>query len=170
MLTWNPLRKAQDASASQSAGCGEARGAEQSAVYRCEVMPPQLIRYRRNLSSDFNRLFPATFTGVGADDGSRLAAGGFNNPIVYSRLGSGLSVNQLITDFGRTSNLVQISEASSTSAGSSHGNYSGADSACHRPSLLWTAQGTGAPQGGTTDCGRSAVDRGSGGRACAGAS
>ena len=45
-------------------------------------------------------------TGVGADSGSRLAAGGLNNPVVYDRLGSGLSLNQLITDFGRTSNLV----------------------------------------------------------------
>jgi outer membrane protein len=45
-------------------------------------------------------------TGVGADNGSRLAAGGLNNPVVYDRLGSGLSVSQLITDFGRTSNLV----------------------------------------------------------------
>jgi len=46
------------------------------------------------------------FTGVGADNGSRLAAGGLNNPIVYNRVGSGLSVGQLITDFGRTGNLV----------------------------------------------------------------
>jgi outer membrane protein len=29
-----------------------------------------------------------------------------NNPIVYSRVGSGLTVGQMITDFGRTSNLV----------------------------------------------------------------
>ena len=48
----------------------------------------------------------ASFTGVGADTGSRLAAGGLNNPVVYDRLGSGLTVSQLITDFGRTSNLV----------------------------------------------------------------
>ena len=46
------------------------------------------------------------FTGVGADSGSRLAAGGLNNPVVYNRLGSGLQINQLITDFGRTNNLV----------------------------------------------------------------
>ena len=35
-----------------------------------------------------------------------LAAGGLNNPVVYDRVGSGLSMSQLITDFGRTSNLV----------------------------------------------------------------
>src|SRR5206468_6714380 len=47
-------------------------------------------------------------TGVGADNGSRLAAGGLNNPVVYNRVGSGLSVGQMITDFGRTSNLVAM--------------------------------------------------------------
>jgi outer membrane protein len=46
-----------------------------------------------------------SFTGVGADSGSRLAAGGLNNPVVYNRLGSGLTVSQLIADFGRTGNL-----------------------------------------------------------------
>ena len=44
-------------------------------------------------------------TGVGADNGSRLAAGALNNPVVYDRLGSGLTLSQLVTDFGRTSNL-----------------------------------------------------------------
>lgn len=47
-----------------------------------------------------------SFTGVGADNGSRLAAGALNNPVVYDRVGSGLSMGQMITDFGRTSNLV----------------------------------------------------------------
>jgi outer membrane protein len=45
-------------------------------------------------------------TAVGADDTSRLAAGGLNNPVVYSRLASGIALSQLITDFGRTSNLI----------------------------------------------------------------
>jgi len=48
-----------------------------------------------------------SLTGVGADNGSRLAAGGLNNPVVYDRLGSGMTVAQMVTDFGRTSNLVQ---------------------------------------------------------------
>ena len=47
-----------------------------------------------------------SLTGVGADNGSRLAAGALNNPVVYNRLGSGLSLGQMITDFGRTTNLV----------------------------------------------------------------
>lgn len=61
----------------------------------------------KEFSSNFQPTLSGNFTGVGADNGSRLASGGLNNPIVYSRLGSGLSVNQLITDFGRTSNLVE---------------------------------------------------------------
>jgi outer membrane protein len=44
-------------------------------------------------------------TGVGALAASSLSAGGLTNSSVYSRLGMGVSANQLITDFGRTSNL-----------------------------------------------------------------
>jgi outer membrane protein len=51
-----------------------------------------------------------SFTSVGADNGSRLAAGGLNNPIVYNRIGSGLSMGQMITDFGRTSNLIAMAK------------------------------------------------------------
>src|SRR4051812_5092228 len=51
-----------------------------------------------------------SFTGVGADNGSRLAAGGLNNPVVYNRIGSGLSVSQMVTDFGRTGNLVAMAK------------------------------------------------------------
>jgi outer membrane protein len=54
--------------------------------------------------------FTGSFTGVGADNGSRLAAGGLNNPVVYNRVGSGLSVGQMITDFGRTGNLVAMAK------------------------------------------------------------
>jgi outer membrane protein len=49
-------------------------------------------------------------TGVGADTGSRLAAGALNNPVVYNRLGSGMSIAQMITDFGRTGNLVAMAD------------------------------------------------------------
>ncbi len=59
-------------------------------------------QYRANYAPSVSGMF----TSVGADNGSRLAAGGLNNPIVYSRLGSGLTVSQMITDFGRTGNLV----------------------------------------------------------------
>ncbi len=58
-------------------------------------------------------LFPqlqGNATGVAADHGSRLAAGGLNNPIVYDRFAAGLSLSQLVTDFGRTWNLVDMAK------------------------------------------------------------
>jgi len=60
--------------------------------------------------SAYEPTLTANLTGVGADNGSRLAAGGLNNPVVYNRLGSGLSINQMITDFGRTGNLVAMAK------------------------------------------------------------
>jgi outer membrane protein len=66
-------------------------------------VPPQ---YR----SSFAPTVFGSFTGVGADNGSRLAAGGLNNPVVYDHVGSGLSIGQMITDFGRTSNLVGMAK------------------------------------------------------------
>ena len=59
------------------------------------------------LRSALQPTISGNLTTVGADAGSRLAAGGLNNPVVYSRFGSGLSASQMITDFGRTGNLVQ---------------------------------------------------------------
>jgi outer membrane protein len=52
----------------------------------------------------------ANFTGAGAPENSRLAAGALNNPVIYSRLATGFSVNQLLLDFGRTSRLVDSSK------------------------------------------------------------
>lgn len=49
-------------------------------------------------------------TGVESRAGSRIAAGYLNNPVVYPRAAAGVSVTQLITDFGRTTNLLSSSE------------------------------------------------------------
>jgi outer membrane protein len=49
-------------------------------------------------------------TAVDANPGSRLAAGYLTNSILYSRTAGGASVSQLITDFGRTTNLVSSSQ------------------------------------------------------------
>lgn len=49
--------------------------------------------------------FPTVFgsvTGAEAQDGSRIAAGGLNNPVIYDRFATGVTVSQLVTDFGRT--------------------------------------------------------------------
>jgi outer membrane protein len=45
-------------------------------------------------------------TAVDARNDSRITAGALNNPIIYERAAGGVAVNQLITDFGRTANLV----------------------------------------------------------------
>jgi len=45
-------------------------------------------------------------TGVDAQSGSRITAGALNNPLIYERAAAGVMVTQLITDFGRTTNLV----------------------------------------------------------------
>ncbi len=50
-----------------------------------------------------------SLTAVDAENNSRIAAGALNNPIIYERYANGLTVNQLITDFGRTHELVKSS-------------------------------------------------------------
>jgi len=47
-----------------------------------------------------------SLTGAGALSNSRIAAGFLNNPLILNRESNGVEVHQLITDFGRTSNLV----------------------------------------------------------------
>jgi outer membrane protein len=44
-----------------------------------------------------------------AEHGSRIAAGGLNNSIIFDRYSNGVMVNQLVTDFGRTRELVTSS-------------------------------------------------------------
>jgi len=50
-----------------------------------------------------------SLTAVGAEHNSRVAAGALNNPIIYDRYSNGVQVNQLVTDFGRTHELVKSS-------------------------------------------------------------
>lgn len=56
--------------------------------------------------------YPTAFgslTGVESEHNSRVAAGGLNNPIIYDRYANGVQVNQLVTDFGHTHELVKSS-------------------------------------------------------------
>jgi outer membrane protein len=50
-------------------------------------------------------------TAVGAHENSRITAGFLNNPSIYDRAAGGLTVSQLITDFGRTHNLVKSAQS-----------------------------------------------------------
>ncbi len=76
--------------------------ARYNAAAAYQVAPQYKAAYEPSLAG--------SFTSVGADNGSRLAAGGLNNPIVYNRVGSGLTVGQMITDFGRTGNLIAMAK------------------------------------------------------------
>ncbi len=53
----------------------------------------------------------ASMTAVGAHENSRITAGFLNNPSIYDRAAGGLTVSQLITDFGRTHNLVKSAQS-----------------------------------------------------------
>jgi outer membrane protein len=49
-------------------------------------------------------------SGIGADPASRLSAGYLSDGRMYSRVAGGIEFSQLITDFGRTSNLLSSSK------------------------------------------------------------
>ncbi|HEY6129142.1 MAG TPA: TolC family protein [Candidatus Acidoferrum sp.] len=69
----------------------------------------QLVREQRSV------LLPTAYlslTGVTASDGARISAGALNNPIIFPRAATGTTVSQLITDFGRTANLVSSAQSS----------------------------------------------------------
>jgi outer membrane protein len=71
------------------------------------LMARQYVREARSA------LLPAAYlsvTAVDSNPGSRLAAGGLNNPILFPRAAAGATVGQLITDFGRSTNLLSSSE------------------------------------------------------------
>jgi outer membrane protein len=49
----------------------------------------------------------ATAVGNADPNNTRVAAGGLNNPLIYEREADGVTISQLITDFGRTWDLTQ---------------------------------------------------------------
>ena len=61
----------------------------------------------KELRAPYFPVAAASVTGTQAQAGSRVAAGGLNNPIILDRLAGGVAVGQLVTDFGRTPTLVQ---------------------------------------------------------------
>ena len=72
----------------------------------------QALQAREFIREARSPLFPQvglSVTAVGSDPGSRISAGYLTNPAVYPRVAAGASVSQLITDFGRTQNLVSSS-------------------------------------------------------------
>ncbi len=75
----------------------------QISVARLTALASQQVT--REVRSNLWPTAVANLTGVDSQDNSRITAGGLNNPIIYQRAAAGLTVSQLITDFGRTINL-----------------------------------------------------------------
>jgi len=67
-------------------------------------------QYVRESRSALLPFASASLTAVDSNPGSRMTAGFLNNPILFPRAAAGASVSQLVTDFGRTTNLVSSSE------------------------------------------------------------
>ncbi|HZQ94506.1 MAG TPA: TolC family protein [Candidatus Sulfotelmatobacter sp.] len=61
--------------------------------------------YRETRSAELPT-FAAAITAVNANEGSRVGAGALNAPRLLEHAGAGVTLSQLITDFGRTSSLV----------------------------------------------------------------
>ena len=65
--------------------------------------------YRETRSAELPT-FNGAVTAVTANEGSRIGAGELNAPRLLEHAGAGVSLNQLLTDFGRTVNLVSYSK------------------------------------------------------------
>ncbi len=76
----------------------------QVSVYHLLAMASQQVT--REAKSNYYPTLYGSVTAVEPHPGSRIAAGALNNPIIYERVGAGVTLAQLITDFGRTNNLV----------------------------------------------------------------
>jgi len=73
----------------------------------------QALVSQQNVRESRSAQLPNAFLSITAADshaGSRITAGGLNNPIIFPRAASGVTVSQLITDFGRSNNLLASSE------------------------------------------------------------
>ena len=83
------------------------RNNPQISVYRLLALASAQVT-REQKAAYYPNIY-GSLTGVAGNEGSRIAAGNLNNPIVYQRAAGGLTLSQLITDFGRTNNLVAAS-------------------------------------------------------------
>jgi outer membrane protein len=82
----------------------------QISVARLNALASQQVT--REVRSNLWPTVTADLTAVDSDPGTRITAGTLSNSAIYQRAAAGATVNQLLTDFGRTKNL--ISSASLT--------------------------------------------------------
>jgi outer membrane protein len=79
-----------------------------SVAHLLQLAEAQVIREVR--AGEMPSVF-ADLTAVGASENSRITAGALNNSSVYDRAAGGVTVSQLITDFGRTHNLIRNAQS-----------------------------------------------------------
>jgi outer membrane protein len=84
----------------------------QAAVDLADVAKAQVTQQRSAYYPTAN----GSVTAVDSENNSRIAAGALNNPIIYERYSNGIAVSQLVTDFGRTHELVKSSNLHSQAA------------------------------------------------------
>ncbi|HET7890105.1 MAG TPA: TolC family protein [Candidatus Sulfotelmatobacter sp.] len=65
--------------------------------------------YRESRAAELPN-FNGAITAVDANEGSRIGAGALNAPRLLEHAGAGVTLSQLVTDFGRTTNLVSYSK------------------------------------------------------------
>jgi outer membrane protein len=78
----------------------------QASAYLAAAAKAQVTQAR----SDYFPHVYGSATGVMAENDSRVTAGALNNPVIYNRFADGVTVDQLVTDFGRTHQLVKSSK------------------------------------------------------------
>lgn len=102
-----------------------------SAAQLIALASMEVVRQER---SAFFPTVTADATAVGAaGENTRIAAGGLNNPLIYNRQADGVTIKQLITDFGRTANL--------TSSAKLHSQAQAQDAEATRAQILLAVSG-----------------------------
>ena len=105
-----------DSAGADDDGCG-ADGAEESSCDRELIAAGRSGEAADRPGASARYPFAsASVTAVDADDASRMAAGGLNNPVFYSRMATGVNVTQNLLDFGRTSHLIDSSKSAAAAA------------------------------------------------------
>ncbi len=81
--------------------------ANQPLVHAADALANAADAQTRETKSTLYPVAYGSLTGVDALNNTRIGAGGLNNPVIYDRLADGITVGQVITDFGRTGGLVK---------------------------------------------------------------
>jgi outer membrane protein len=105
------LRAAAEPLTLEEARATALRNHPQVAIARLQELVAQEV-IKQNRSAYFPTA-DAYLDGVDAGNrNTRILAGGLNNPVIYDRVADGLAMSELITDFGRTGNLVASAKLS----------------------------------------------------------